>query len=173
MFNEPAVLYCCITAKYGKTKNGLLKYVSCSCWTHLRETFHIRLFTWLREQLRQMLKYVGNKAKGRISKRVFQENKCQNLENFISKNLAYFLFLKHPFWDLTFCLITDESSQKWSDSPAEPCKYNISMYNIHSYIFYNYIKYFICNIYVFYIMYGVLIVFVKISRNCYICSRKL
>ena len=41
MFNEPAVLYCCITAKFGKTKNGLLKYVSCSCWTHLRETFHI------------------------------------------------------------------------------------------------------------------------------------
>ena len=25
-----------------------------------------------------------------------------------SENLAWFVFLKHPFWDLPFCLITDE-----------------------------------------------------------------
>ena len=26
-----------------------------------------------------------------------------------SENLACFVFLKHPFWDLPFCLITDEN----------------------------------------------------------------
>ena len=25
-----------------------------------------------------------------------------------SENLARFVFLKHPFWDLPFCLITDD-----------------------------------------------------------------
>ena len=73
---------------------------------------------------------VGNKAKGRISKQVFQENKArqifrktnisyllirtrtcayQGVRNVrFSENLACFVFLKHPFWDSPFCLITDE-----------------------------------------------------------------
>ena len=29
-----------------------------------------------------------------------------------SKNLASFAFLKHPFWDSPFCLITDETGIK-------------------------------------------------------------
>ena len=45
---------------------------------------------------------------------------CCNIENFqvlggmfgklfrFSENLARFVYLKHPFWDSTFCLITDE-----------------------------------------------------------------
>ena len=51
--------------------------------------------------------FVGNKAKGRISKRLFQEKKpqqstrtCayQGLRNVhFSENLACFIFLKHPF----------------------------------------------------------------------------
>ena len=60
--------------------------------------------------------YVGNKAKGRISKRVFQENKArqifqktnisyplirtayQGVRNVrFPENLTYFVFLKHPF----------------------------------------------------------------------------
>ena len=75
-------------------------------------------------------KIVGNKAKGRISKRVFQENKAcqifrktnisyplirtrtcgyQGVRNVcFSENLACFVFLKHPFWDSPFCLMTDE-----------------------------------------------------------------
>ena len=50
---------------------------------------------------------VGNKAKGRISKRVFQEDKArqsthacayQVVRNVrFSENLACFVFLKHPF----------------------------------------------------------------------------
>ena len=60
---------------------------------------------------------VGNKAKGRISKRVFQENKVSQIfRNFtcayqgvrnvrFSGNLACFVFLKHPFWDLPFALL--------------------------------------------------------------------
>ena len=52
---------------------------------------------------------VGNKAKGRISKRVFQENKVSQIfRNFtcayqgvrnvrFSENLTCFVFLKHPF----------------------------------------------------------------------------
>ena len=73
---------------------------------------------------------VGNKAKGHISKRVFQENKArqifrktnisyplirtrtcayQGVRNVrFSKNLACFVFLKHPSRDSPFCLITDE-----------------------------------------------------------------
>ena len=73
---------------------------------------------------------VGNQAKGWISKRVFQENRArqifrktnisyplirtrtcayQGVRNVLfSENLACFVFLKHPFWDLRFCLITDD-----------------------------------------------------------------
>ena len=62
--------------------------------------------------------FVGNKAKGRISKRVFQENKTHQtfrktnisyplrVRNIhFSENLVCFVFLKHPFWDLPFCLL--------------------------------------------------------------------
>ena len=45
---------------------------------------------------------VGNIAKWWISKRVFQVNVC------FSENLTCFVFLKHPFWDSPFCLITDQ-----------------------------------------------------------------
>ena len=73
---------------------------------------------------------VGNKAKGRISKRLFQKNKprlifrktnisyplirsrtCayQGVRNVrFSENLAYFVFLKHPFLGSPFRLITDD-----------------------------------------------------------------
>ena len=55
--------------------------------------------------------------KGRISKRVFQENRARQMfrkTNIsyslirFSENLACFVFLKHPCWDLPFCLITDD-----------------------------------------------------------------
>ena len=74
-----------------------------------------------------------NKAKGRISKRVFRENKARQIfrktnisyplirtDTFVyqgvrnvhfsenSENLACFFFLKNPFWDLPFCLITNQ-----------------------------------------------------------------
>ena len=61
--------------------------------------------------------FVGNKAKGRISKRVLQENKARQIfrkTNIsyplirFSENLACFVFLKHPFWDSPFYLITDD-----------------------------------------------------------------
>ena len=72
----------------------------------------------------------GNKAKGRISKRVFQESKAR--QNFRKTNISYllirtctyayqgvrnvcfseilacFAFLKHPFSNSPFCLIPDE-----------------------------------------------------------------
>ena len=73
--------------------------------------------------------FVSNKAKGRISKRVFQEKKARQIfrktnssytliptrtcthQGVInvrfSENLACFDFLKHPFWDSLFFLITD------------------------------------------------------------------
>ena len=75
---------------------------------------------------------VGSKTKGRISKRLFQENKArqilrktnisyhlirtrtctyQEVKNVrFSEILACFVFLKHPFWDSHFCLITDDIS---------------------------------------------------------------
>ena len=79
------------------------------------------------------LHFVGNKAKGRISKRMFQESKAR--QNFWKTNIsyplkrtctcayqevrnvcfsvivAYFAFLKHSFWDLPFCLIIDDLSE--------------------------------------------------------------
>ena len=76
--------------------------------------------------------FVGNKAKGRILKQVFQENKAlqifrktnisyplirtrtcayQGVRNVrFSENLACFVFLKHPFLDSPFCLITGDLS---------------------------------------------------------------
>ena len=82
----------------------------------------------LNEMLR--LQIVGNKAKEWIWERVFQENKArqifrktnisyplirtrscayQGVRNVhFSENLAHFVFLKHPFWDSPFYLITNE-----------------------------------------------------------------
>ena len=76
------------------------------------------------------LQVVGNKAKGRILKRVFQENKARQIFRKMNifyplirtrtwayqrvknvrflENLACFVFLKHPFWNSPFCLITDK-----------------------------------------------------------------
>ena len=34
-------------------------------------------------------------------------------ETFVSENLACFVFLKHPCWDLPFCLITNDFSLGW------------------------------------------------------------
>ena len=67
---------------------------------------------------------IGNKGKERILKRVFQENKGRQIFRktnifyplirtltrnvCFSENLACFIFLKHPFWDSPFCLITDD-----------------------------------------------------------------
>ena len=78
----------------------------------------------------------GKKAKGQISKWLFQENKShqkfqkmnisytlirtrhvhvhvKGVRNVhFSENLACFVFLKHPFWDSPFCLIADELIRK-------------------------------------------------------------
>ena len=75
-------------------------------------------------------KFFGHKAKVRISKRMLQENKArqifqktnisypltstrtcayQGVRNVLfPENLAYFVFLKHQFWNSPFCLMTDE-----------------------------------------------------------------
>ena len=88
---------------------------------------------------------VGNKAKGQISKWVFQEIKAcqifrktnisypliltrtcayQGLRNVrFSENLVCFVVLKHPFWDSPFCLITNNNKHFLSD---EPCCINPS-----------------------------------------------
>ena len=68
----------------------------------------------------RLVQIVGNKAKERILKRVFPEIKhakfsekrtfltYQKVNVRFPENLACFVFLKHPFWDLPFCLIADE-----------------------------------------------------------------
>ena len=78
------------------------------------------------------MKIVGNIAKRRISKRVFQETKAHQIFQkmnisyslirtytsayqgvisvYFSEDLVCFGFLKHPCWDSPFCLITDENS---------------------------------------------------------------
>ena len=80
-----------------------------------------------------VLYVVGNKVKGRISKRIFQENKARQIfrktnisyllirtRTYVcvsgirtvrfSGNLACFVFLKLPFWNSPFCLITNDMS---------------------------------------------------------------
>ena len=86
-------------------------------------------FVLTEKSLHIILMFVGNKAKGWISKRVFQESKaCQKFRKTniayllirtrtcayqgvinvcFSEILACFAFLKHTFWDSHFCLITD------------------------------------------------------------------
>ena len=76
------------------------------------------------------VQFVGNKAKGRISKRVFQEHKARQISRKTNistpppplppcayqgvrnvrfpENVACFVILKHPFWDSPFCRIADE-----------------------------------------------------------------
>ena len=90
----------------------------------IAELFYLEVIFW------SLVRFVGNKAKGRISKRAFEENKVrqifrktdisyplirtrtcgyQGVRNVrFSENLACFVFFKHPFWDSPFCLITDE-----------------------------------------------------------------
>ena len=60
--------------------------------------------------------FVGNKAKGQISKRVFQENKTGQIFRKMkisyplirTRTLVCFVFLKHPFSDSPFSLITND-----------------------------------------------------------------
>ena len=80
------------------------------------------------------LNNVGNKAKGRILKHVSQVKQAHQIfqkqtfltpwytnvrmyvrggggrNNRSSENLAYFVSLRHPFWDSPFCLITTNKS---------------------------------------------------------------
>ena len=85
-------------------------------------------------------KFVDNTAKGQISRWVFQEKKVRQIfrKTNISypmihthtcsyqgvrnvrflENLTCFVFLKHPFWDSPFCLITDEFMKEAS---ADTC----------------------------------------------------
>ena len=88
-----------------------------------------RLFIFMWRWRTSNICIAGNKAKGRISKRVFQEKArqifrktnisyplirtrtCvyQGVRNVrFSENLACFVFLKHPFWDSPFCFLTDD-----------------------------------------------------------------
>ena len=79
----------------------------------------LAIFDW--RHLKWFTEFVGNKVKGRISKRLFQENKARQI--FRKTNISYplirthsffrkiwrrFVFLSAPFWDSTFCLNTDE-----------------------------------------------------------------
>ena len=93
---------------------------------------HVVQFSWVRKCQNDLFQcwgssheavipsIVGNKAKWQISKRMFQENNARQIfwktniscvsggkKCLFFGNLACFVFLKHPFWDLPFCLITD------------------------------------------------------------------
>ena len=58
--------------------------------------------------------FVGNKAKGRISKRTCAYQGARNV--CFWENLACFVFLKHRFWDSPFCLITDDLTVSFPES---------------------------------------------------------
>ena len=74
--------------------------------------------------LLEMEEKVGNKSKGRILNQFFKKTKhvkSSEKRTFLtqrnarfSENLACFVFLKHPFWDALFCLITGENNKIYS-----------------------------------------------------------
>ena len=98
----------------------------------LWSTFFTYFMIHYSKTLYDVLHIVGNKAKEQISKQVFQESKAR--QNFRKTDVSYplmrtrtctyqevrivcfseiltcFAFLKHPFWDSPFCLITDNMS---------------------------------------------------------------
>ena len=100
---------------------GSVQYLVVNCFCSIRP--------WEAENCKPC-EFIGNKPKGRISKPVFWGSKAsqifrepgisyplihtctcayQEVWNVcFSENLACFVFLKHPFWDLPFWLITDE-----------------------------------------------------------------
>ena len=111
----------------------------------------IMLHKWMIQKRLPKSSFVGNKAKGWISKRVFQESKArqnarktnisyplirtrtsayQEVRNVcFSESLACFAFLKHPFWDSPFCLITDGFSKSLTDKTdltMIPCNFQHS-----------------------------------------------
>ena len=69
-------------------------------------TFLLMLYIFVRKA--PISKFVGNKTKGRISKRLFQENKARQI--FRKRNISYPL-IHTPIRDSWFCLITDEFSE--------------------------------------------------------------
>ena len=95
----------------------------------------LHFFPWQLKKYVLLQHFVVNKAKGRISKRVFQKNKARQIfrktnisypdtHTYVcvsgvrnvrfSENLACFVFLKHPFWDSPFCLINDDLRKRFS-----------------------------------------------------------
>ena len=56
-----------------------------------------------------------------ISTRTFAYHWVKNVR--FSENLACFVFLKHPFWDLPFCLITDDFAFIFSECITIPSKH--------------------------------------------------
>ena len=68
--------------------------------------FLLMLYIFVRKA--PISKFVGNKTKGRISKRLFQENKARQI--FRKRNISYPL-IRTPMRDSSFCLITDEFSE--------------------------------------------------------------
>ena len=82
------------------------------CSLNLDDAVRVYCYTevhW-RANYKIMKQFVGSKVKGETSKRVLQgrERVGGAVRNGrLSENLACFLFLKHPFWHLPFCPITE------------------------------------------------------------------
>ena len=90
------------TAHFSKTKHWMQKFLDL-----------LSLAKYLEQN-------VGNKAKGRISKRVFQENKgAPNFpknEHFLHVHMGKEMFVFRKIWrvllwDYPFCFITDENRE--------------------------------------------------------------
>ena len=100
-------------SKWNHVKNVLIKSFELS--SSLQNLFDI----W-RRIFQYYCLFIGNKAKGRISKGVFQENKARQIfrkKKFLTswyahvsgsktvcflENLPCFVFLKQPFWDFAY-----------------------------------------------------------------------
>ena len=97
--------------------------------------------------------FVGKKAKGPISKRVLQENKaCQLFRKAniltpwyipvhvrISGSEMSVSFRKHPFWDLLFCLITDNFhiGSRWTEFEIQNLQGSINEWTIYKKRYYH------------------------------------
>ena len=86
--------------KYNVWNHMLFWYLYCQLWTISHIASHICLFVFVFWLIKF---YFLNSS---VIRQTWAYQGVRNVRFW--KNLACFVFLKHPFWDSPFCLITDE-----------------------------------------------------------------
>ena len=75
--------------------NVMHKIIGVFSWTYSKPNQISKMEAFLKKLFTRKLQVVGNKPKGRISKRVFQENKASQI--FLKTNISYPLLRTHTY----------------------------------------------------------------------------